>query len=73
MTKTRTEQLVKMARQIALNLGAEGDGAADRTAAHIRKFWTPAMRQQLIDYCRESSEDVPSSVRQITEIIAEGE
>jgi len=36
------ERLAYMAGQIARNLAHEDDPAA-ATAAHIRKFWTPAM------------------------------
>ena len=47
------DHLVKMANQIALNLGAgHDDAAATRTAQHISRFWTPAMRRQLIEYWR---------------------
>jgi formate dehydrogenase subunit delta len=45
------EQLVKMANQIALNLGAGHDeAAAARTAQHLGRFWTPAMRRQLLEF-----------------------
>ena len=48
------DRLVKMANQIALNTGArfDADNAARRTAEHLRKFWTPAMRGQLTDHWR---------------------
>ena len=47
-------QLVKMANQIALNLGAgHDDAAAQRTAQHMHRFWTPAMRRKLIEFWRE--------------------
>jgi formate dehydrogenase subunit delta len=43
------EQLIKMANQIADNLVFQDD-AAERTADHLRRFWAPSMRQQLLDY-----------------------
>lgn len=53
MTARQIDHLVKMANQIALNLGAGHDNAsAARTAQHVKRFWTPAMRQQLIAYWR---------------------
>jgi formate dehydrogenase subunit delta len=52
-------QLVKMADQIALNLGAGHDPAADRTAEHIKRFWTPAMIRQLVVFWREGGEVAP--------------
>lgn len=48
------EHLVKMANQI----GAFFDGEPDKTMAtnevvsHLKRFWAPTMRQQLIDYSR---------------------
>jgi formate dehydrogenase subunit delta len=53
MAARQIEHLVKMANQIALNLGAGHDGdAAAKTAEHISRFWTAAMRRQLIEYWR---------------------
>jgi formate dehydrogenase subunit delta len=61
-TATRhIDHLVKMANQIALNLGAgyEDTEAAERTSQHIRRFWTPQMRLQLTDFWREGGEVAP--------------
>jgi formate dehydrogenase subunit delta len=53
MAARQIDHLVKMANQIALNLGAGyDDAAATRTAQHISRFWTPAMRRELIEYWR---------------------
>ena len=53
MASRQIDHLVKMANQIALNLGAgHDDAAATRTAQHISRFWTAAMRRQLIQYWR---------------------
>jgi hypothetical protein len=43
------QQLIRMALQIAANCGARGDTAlaASKTADHMRRFWTPAMIDQL--------------------------
>jgi hypothetical protein len=51
-------QLLRMARQIAANCGARGDSelAARKTAAHLRRFWAPAMIEQL-DRHLQGSED----------------
>lgn len=57
MAARQVNQLVKMANQIALNLGAGYDpAAANRTAEHIERFWTPAMTRQLIVFWREGGE-----------------
>jgi formate dehydrogenase subunit delta len=59
-------QLIKMANQIALNLGEQSrpDIAITRSADHIGRFWTAAMREQLTDYCREGGEGVSPVVVQ---------
>ena len=43
------DQLVKMANQIAANFSFHDD-AAQRTADHLRRFWAPVMRRDLLDY-----------------------
>ena len=53
MAAKQVTQLVKMADQIALNLGA------DRTAEHIKRFWTPAMIRQLVVFWREGGAMAP--------------
>ena len=43
------EDLVRMANQIALFFAPNPeDEAIDGVADHLRKFWTPAMRSELI-------------------------
>lgn len=60
MAAKQVTQLVKMADQIALNLGAGHDpAAADRTAEHIERFWTPAMTRQLVVFWREGGDVAP--------------
>lgn len=61
MAPKQLQQLIKMAEQIALNLGAGRDdaAAARRTAAHIRRFWTPAMRRQLVAFCDDGGKVSP--------------
>jgi formate dehydrogenase subunit delta len=64
------DQLVKMANQIALNLGAGYDDteAAERTSQHIRRFWTPQMRRQLTDFWREGGAVAPVVAAALTKI-----
>lgn len=53
MNAGQVDHLVKMANQIALNMGAWGDeeAVARKTAEHLEKFWTPDMRE-LLRTCR---------------------
>lgn len=67
---TQLEHLVKMANQIALNLGAGYDDteAAQRTSEHLSRFWTPQMRRQLADFWREGGEVTPIVAAALTKI-----
>lgn len=58
MSAKQIDHLVRMAEQIALNLGAGRDdrAAAERCAEHIQRFWTPAMRRQLQEFQRAGGE-----------------
>ena len=65
MSERRIAQLLKMANQIALNLGAGTDpeGAALRTAEHLRKFWTRDMLARLREYDAQGGEDLEPAVQ----------
>jgi len=46
-----TPTLVRMANQIAANLGVfPHDTAVAEVAQHIRNFWDPRMRKRLLDH-----------------------
>ena len=51
------EKLVRMANQIAANFeyGPDKDKAAAGVADHLRRFWTPSMRAQIIDGYRQNT------------------
>ncbi len=67
------EHLIKMANQVAQNLGANSDSAnaSECTAEHLRKFWTPAMREVLAAYCRAGGEGVSPVVLQALVVVAD--
>ena len=46
------EHLVKMANDIAAFFAAEPDQvkAAEDIAAHLRRFWDPRMRKQIVEF-----------------------
>jgi len=50
-------KLVRMANQIAANLddGKNPEKAVDGTLDHLKRFWTPAMRQQIVEHYRQGS------------------
>jgi len=67
MSVRQHDRLVKMANQIALNMAACGEEevVAARTAEHIAKFWTPAMRRQLLDYYHAGGEGLAPVVARL--------
>jgi formate dehydrogenase subunit delta len=56
------DNLVKMANQIADNLVFQDD-AVERTADHLRRFWAPSMRQQLLDYSAAGGDGLKPAAR----------
>lgn len=69
MNDCRMKRLIGMANQIALNMASWGDEtvAAGKTADHLQRFWTPAMRVQLADYCREDGTGLSTVVKRALE------
>ena len=63
-------QLIKMANQIAANLSAasDEDEAVVKTAVHLDKYWTAAMKRELSDYvASEGDECSPLVLRVVGE------
>lgn len=54
MSPAQIHHLIKMANEIALNMAAWGDDeeVARKTGEHMEKFWTRAMREQLLEFWR---------------------
>lgn len=52
-----TQKLVRMANQVAQNQRLKPrDEAVRETAAHLRSFWTPAMREQLLAHASRGAQ-----------------
>lgn len=49
------ELLVKMANEISMFFESESEPAqaANDVATHLRRFWEPRMRRQIVTYCKE--------------------
>ena len=71
MSARQVDHLVTMANQIALNMAAWGDEAAvaGKTGEHIEKFWTRAMREQLLDFWRAGGEGLCPVVCAVLELM----
>ena len=67
------EHLVKMANQIGDFFDGEPDKelAAKEVVSHLKRFWAPTMRQQLIDYSKShNAEGLRPLVKTAVEIVA---
>ncbi|MCB1334791.1 MAG: formate dehydrogenase subunit delta [Roseivivax sp.] len=57
------EKMVHMANQIATFFKTQpGTDQAERIAGHLRDFWEPRMRQQLLDHIRAGGEGLDALV-----------
>ncbi len=56
MSQSALDRLVKMVNQIALNMRANGTDVmvAGQVAQHVQKFWSPAMKNVLIQASEET-------------------
>ena len=65
------ERLVKMANQIADNLGFHDD-AEERIVDHLQRFWAPSMRQKLQEYRSAGGEALQPAAREALQRLAGG-
>ncbi len=57
MSRDPADKLVYMANQISLFFASQkGDTQALRVAEHLSAFWTPTMREKIIDHLDEGGE-----------------
>jgi len=65
------EQLVTMANDIAAFFkGAADQDAAHDMAAHLRRYWDPRMRRQIIDHCNAGGEGLSELARKAIDTLA---
>ncbi len=72
MADEQTRQLVRMVNQIALNLGEQRDmqRAVAQTEDHLRRFWTPDMRGQLVAYWQTDGSELSPAAAAVAEQLA---
>jgi formate dehydrogenase subunit delta len=69
MSHDSVEKLVKMANQIGQFFGAQKVGAAVGMAEHLRKFWAPHMRDEIIDHVKRGGAGLdPIAVEAVTHL-----
>jgi len=69
----KTEYLVKMANDIAAFFESEAgaDGCAASVANHMKKFWDPRMRKEIVAHELAGGTGLTPHVRQAVEMLAE--
>ena len=57
---TGDEHLVRMANDIAANIrtGKTNDESAAAIANHLRRFWTPKMREKFLELCTDRATEL---------------
>ena len=70
----RVERLVSMANDIGAFWAGDPDKgeAAKNVASHIRRFWDPRMRREIITHYREGGAGLNDIVRAAMAILADG-
>ncbi|SNT71878.1 formate dehydrogenase subunit delta [Paracoccus seriniphilus] len=58
------DKMVHMANQIATFFDSQPGEAAEKIADHIRDFWEPRMREQLLGYIREGGDGLKPAVQE---------
>ncbi len=57
------DKMVRMANQIATFFKTQpGTDQSDKVAAHLRDFWDPRMREQLLSYVSEGGDGLDDLV-----------
>ncbi len=69
---SQADKLLRMAEQIAVNLGGATDPAAagERTAAHLKRFWTPQMMTELLQATESGECDTSPALRAALQVLA---
>jgi len=67
-----TSQLITMANEIAafFNGATEADEASKNVAAHLRRYWDPRMRKQIVEHLAAGGDGLVPTARAAVELIA---
>ena len=70
----RVERLVAMANDIGAFFNAEPDKveAAKSIAGHLKRFWDPRMRRQIVTHYREGGAGLDDVVRSAIHLLSDG-
>lgn len=72
MADGQLAHLVRMANQIARNCGEQRNPAlaVERTADHLRRFWSPAMREHLARHAKAGGDGLSPAALAACESLA---
>lgn len=63
------EKMVTMANQIATFFDTQPGHAPDKIADHLKDYWEPRMRGQLLDYIRNGGAGLRPSVEEAARLL----
>jgi formate dehydrogenase subunit delta len=64
--KKQIKHLIKMANQIAANISVSDNSteSAEKTSLHMKKFWPPIMKRQIIEYMNSDGDELSPVAKQ---------
>ena len=65
------ERLVEMINDIAANQAADPDNAVDTITQHLRRFWDPRMRAQIVAHAAAGGDGLSDFARQAVARLSE--
>jgi formate dehydrogenase subunit delta len=70
MSGGTSEKLVHMANQIAAFFVSQPGDPAEQVARHLKAFWPPAMRRQIVAYVEDGGEGLAPAAREAVQRLA---
>lgn len=66
-----TSHLITMANDIAAFFVAESDAdAANKVAEHLKRYWDPRMRRQIVEYLSQGGDGLVPAARAAVDLLA---
>jgi formate dehydrogenase subunit delta len=71
MSRGTSEKLVHMANQIAAFFVSQPGDPAEQVAKHLKAFWPPDMRRQIVAYLEAGGEGLAPAAREAVQRLGE--
>jgi formate dehydrogenase subunit delta len=71
MSRGASQKLVHAANQIAAFFVSQPGDPAPKVAAHLKSFWPPAMRDQIVAYVEDGGEGLEPAAREAVRLLGQ--